>query len=398
MINNIHKLKKLVIITVCLDDWGGSEELWAKSIPYFFCDGVKKIILYKNKVNIIHPQFKKLQEQDVVFREFDAKPRNLKFIVSKTKHIFSKIIAKLGLIEFNWNRAVGNISSFLKTDKPDFVIISQGINFDGLSYGYECLKQNIPYILISHKAVDFYWPSSADRTYMKETLLNARLCLFVSKHNLKITEEQFGIRLPNSSIIINPVKTKVNPLPFPIKINGIKLACIGRLFLIDKGQDILLRILATSKWRERNVSISLLGKGEDEEAIKDLIKLFGLKNISFNGYSDDMVEIWKDHHALILPSRSEGLPLTIIEAMSFARPVIASNAGGNSEVIQDGITGFIGEANETSFEIAMETAWQRIDEWEAIGIKAAEYIEKTIPSLPEKIFAELVVSNFKSNE
>ena len=388
--------KRLVIITACLDDWGGSEELWAKSIPYLKKEGIEQITLYKNRVNIDNEQFKNLLADGLKYREFDNSSSNyFKLIASKSKHVLGRIADKLGLAEFSWNKSAKQISTFLGKDKPDFAIISQGINFDGLSFAYECLKLNIPYIVVAHKAVEFYWPSSGDRDYMRKTLLQAKKCLFVSNHNLRITEEQFGVKLPNSQIILNPVKTKVLPLPFPTTENGIKLACVGRLFLIDKGQDILLRVLAAPKWRQRNVSITFFGKGQDEQAIKDLTKLLDLNNINFNGYSDNLSSIWNQHHALILPSRSEGLPLTIIEAMSFARPVIASNAGGNAEIVQDGITGFIGEANEFAFGVAMERAWQQLSNWEEIGKSGAEYIKLNLPENPERIFAELVINSFE---
>src|SRR5690606_35597954 len=100
-------------------------------------------------------------------------------------------------------------------DKPNLVIISQGINFDGLNYAYECLKLKIPYLIVSHKAVEFYWPPVQEKEYMKEVFLNAKLCCFVSYHNLRLTEEQFGLRFNNSKVIFNPVKLKRQAIKYP---------------------------------------------------------------------------------------------------------------------------------------------------------------------------------------
>jgi glycosyltransferase involved in cell wall biosynthesis len=107
----------------------------------------------------------------------------------------------------------------------------------------------------------------------------------------------------------------------------------------------------------------------------------------------DLKSIWTDHHALIMPSRSEGLPLTIIEAMSLGRPVITTNAGGNKEIIQHGVTGFIGEANELDFEKTMDEAWATRKEWPSIGSKAAQYIADTIPECPERLFADVLMNS-----
>src|SRR5690606_1285976 len=171
---------------------------------------------------------------------------------------------------------------------------------------------------------------------------------FVSQHNLTLTEEHFGVRLPNSRIVFNPIKINRHPLEFPSTKEGYRVACIGRLFLIDKGQDILIRILNQDKWKNRSITISLIGSGPDEQNIQEMIDLYQLDNVRIEKYVEDIESLWLNYHALILPSRSEGLPLTIIEAMAAGRPVIVSNAGGNAEMVCEGETGFVGEANKIS--------------------------------------------------
>ena len=76
--------------------------------------------------------------------------------------------------------------------------------------------------------------------------------------------------------------------------------------------------------------------------------------------------------------------------MSLGRPVIATNAGGNSEVIQDQVTGFVSEVSETDLDRTMENAWSRRGEWQNMGIKAAKYVDERIPKEPEKLFVNLI--------
>lgn len=390
----MNKAPKFAVITCCLIDWGGSEELWARSIPLLKQKGVNDITIYKNKINLNHPEFIKLKQQGVIFKEFDVQAPFLKNIALKIKDTLYRIYDKIGLATYNWNKPAEKVYNYLKASPPDLVLISQGINFDGLVYAYQCFKLKIPYIIVSHKAVDFYWPMPGDRAYMRETMVNARKCLFVSAHNKNLTEEQFGIRLKNSDIVINPVKTGVEPLPFPSTDKGYRLACVGRIFVIDKGQDILLRILSQTKWKDRDITVSFIGEGPDLDGLKEMAILLGLKNVSFAGYMGDLKSIWSNHHALILPSRSEGLPLTIIEAMSLGRIAIASNAGGNAEIIQDQVTGFIGEHDEKEFDRVLELAWSKREEWPQMGIKAAEYIKEKIPKSPERLFVNILAENF----
>jgi glycosyltransferase involved in cell wall biosynthesis len=388
--NKQHHYRKIGIITCCLDDWGGSEDLWARSVPILFEENIKDIIIYKKRINKHHPEFIRLAEQGVQFRELDPILPAGKRLLVKVSNLCARAGNRLGLCTYNWNRPVNTLHSLLEADRPDIVLVSQGINFDGLAYAYQCHRLNIPYSIVSHKAVAFYWPQPGDRAYMKEALLNARKCFFVSQHNKTLTEEQFGIRIPQSHIIFNPVKTKPIALRYPSTDKGYRLACVGRLFIIDKGQDILLRVLAQPKWKERPITISFFGTGPDEDGLKEMASLLNVENITFCGRNDDLHTIWANHHALILPSRSEGLPLTIVEAMSLGRTVIVSDAGGNAELIEPGVTGFTGAANEKDIDILLEEAWSKRNDWEVMGIQASKFISTHIPEKPEKIFTSLL--------
>jgi glycosyltransferase involved in cell wall biosynthesis len=382
----VKNKESIAIVSTCIDDWGGSEELWGRSIPFLLKDGHSATV-YKDRVNTGHPEIAKLIGQGVVFREIVIKKSFFKKGLIK---IIDKIKGRNTHNTFIDNEHVDNLIALIEKDRPTFAIISQGINFDALCYAYVFRLLNIPYVIVSQKAVEFYWPNREDRHGMAKVFEEAKACYFVSKHNLLLTEEQFGKRLSNAHVIFNPIKIgKTHPYPDTGK--GIKLACVGRLFLIDKGQDILLRILDNKKWRDRPITVTFVGQGVDEEAIKDMAALLDIKNVSFAGQVQDMDELWRNYHGLVLPSRSEGLPLSIVEAMAAGRVVIVSKAGGNTELLQENVTGFSGHINEESFDEAMERAWNQLDNWEAIGKEAAKQIKTLVPASPEKIFAKHVL-------
>ena len=158
-----------------------------------------------------------------------------------------------------------------------------------------------------------------------------------------------GKKLDNAVVLFNPIKVARKKIPYPSTSNGYKLACIGRYFFMDKGQDILLRILSREQWRNRPLSVSFYGFGKDKEALKDLAVFLQLKNVEFMEFKVDVEKIWEEHHALILPSRGEGMPLVLLEAMSAGRTAIVTDVGGNTEVLEDGITGFSGLPMESTF-------------------------------------------------
>lgn len=383
-------MQKIVIVSTCSEDWGGSEELWGRSVPILQEAGCE-IAVVKYHVNRHHPKFVQLAETGVklldIFPRQPIPKRVQKFIGSAIE----KVAVALKLQPYKYEEDFSGFIKILKEESPSMVIISQGINFDGLKLAYQCALLNIPYTTIAQKAVDFYWPQRHDRQLMLKALQQAKMNYFVSHHNLRLTEEQFGKRLANAEVIFNPVKLSGNPVPYPKNTAVIKLACLGRLFVLDKGQDLLIRILSEQKWRDRPVSLSFIGSGVDKEALVDMAALLEVNNIEFTGQLDDIESMWKDYHALVLPSRSEGLPLSMVEAMSAGRLVIISNAGGNTEIIEEGVTAFSGYPNEESFGDAMERAWQQREQWEQIGKNAALYVSKNIPRSPEKDFAKKIL-------
>jgi glycosyltransferase involved in cell wall biosynthesis len=268
------------------------------------------------------------------------------------------------------------------------VVVSQGANFDGIMYGDLCRISGRLYVIISQKAVDYLWPSDQDRIVMRSAFQSALRCYFVSQHNLQLTESQIGETLTNAEVVRNPFLVRGTPLPWPdSQDHRIKLACVARLETGEKGQDILLQVLARQKWRDRNLSVSFFGAGNNGEALRELARRLDLKNVEFPGFVSDVESIWKTHHALVLPSRTEGLPLALIEAMMCGRFGIVTNEGGTAEVVEDGRTGFIANsAKVDEFDHAMERAWAAREKWESIGQAAGVVVRTMVPADPVAAF------------
>lgn len=386
-------MNKIVIISSCTYDWGGSEELWAKSIPFLQAFGFQITVL-KPTINKLHPEFLKLAALGVTLLEFAPHLSFFKKIIKDSVSSIQKIAVRFNLSEkIYYDHKL--LKKILVQQKPSMVIVSQGLNFDGLKFGNECLLLKIPYIMVAQNAAESYWPNRDERPYMLQTLKNASKCFFVSWHNMRLTEEQFGHRLTNGQVVFNPVKLARTIIPYPTVETTYNIACIARLFVLDKGQDILLRILARPEWKNRPIKISFIGKGEDQSGLQEMANLLQVHHIDFVGQVDNIQDIWLTHHALILPSRNEGLPLAMLEAMSAGRPVIVSHAGGNAEIVKEGINGFLGHSNEESFREAMERAWQQRDQWQQIGENAAKDMQVIIPASPEKDFAGFIKNLIK---
>lgn len=117
-------------------------------------------------------------------------------------------------------------------------------------------------------------------------------------------------------------------------------------------QKNLPRIIKTlSEIKDLNWHATLIGDGQDKEALQTLTKDNGLENrIEFTGWKspEDVIEIFHHSDILFMPSLTEGLPVTGIQGMASGLALLLSNAGGNPEIIKKGENGFIHEPNDTA--------------------------------------------------
>jgi glycosyltransferase involved in cell wall biosynthesis len=91
-----------------------------------------------------------------------------------------------------------------------------------------------------------------------------------------------------------------------------------------------------------NVNLDLVGTGAEEDAARELVRDLGIGDrVRFLGNRTDVPELLAGAHAFALCSRSEGFPISTLEAMRAGLPVVVSNAGGAGEAVIDGQTGYV---------------------------------------------------------
>jgi len=140
------------------------------------------------------------------------------------------------------------------------------------------------------------------------------------------------------------------------------------------------------------VHVTFYGLGANAESLRWISERLGLQSVSFAGHVADIERIWEENHALILPSRYEGMPLALVEAMLCGRPAIVTDVAGHTELVEDGVTGFVAAAPTVGLlDGAMERAWSHRREWRKIGERAARRVREAVPSDPARAFADQLV-------
>lgn len=118
------------------------------------------------------------------------------------------------------------------------------------------------------------------------------------------------------------------------------LLSVGRLARA-KGYDILIDSFSALRGKN-NIFLLIIGEGPERPLLESKIKEFGLSGRVFLPGSRHNIEAYlSETDIFILPSRWEGMPMAIIEAMVAKRPVIATAVGGTKDLIEDGQTGFL---------------------------------------------------------
>jgi glycosyltransferase involved in cell wall biosynthesis len=356
--------------------WGGSEELW--------CQTATRLLHEGNEVCVSLPDWGK---PPAPVSALMAAGASLSFRKRK-KGPAARLLDKLRKKVLKGASANRN-KAWLRSERPDLVVISQGWPWEGLEWAVACGDAGVPYCLIVHANSERWWPPDSALDSIAKGYGAAKRVFFVSHENKRLAEMQCGARLPHAEVVINPSMVDAEvAVPWPIEDGITRIACVGRVDPQAKGQDLLLQVMAMPKWRERPLQVKIYGGGPCMRSVEALRKLLDLENVGFAGHVADVGAIWAENHALVLPSRYEGLPLVIVEAMLCGRPVITTDIAGNAQYIKDGENGFVAAAPAVSLlDEAMERAWSRRSEWREIGACAREDLRAVLPKDPIGVFA-----------
>jgi glycosyltransferase involved in cell wall biosynthesis len=130
-----------------------------------------------------------------------------------------------------------------------------------------------------------------------------------------------------------------------IKHTDLVIGYFGRLSE-EKGPDIFLKI--AKQWQTdsfKNVKFIMTGSGPMQDDIVSSSKSFKKKNFIYLGLVDDTSQYISACDIVLLPSRQDGRPLIVLEALALGVPVIANNIGGLSELIKHNNNGYLVDKN-----------------------------------------------------
>ncbi|HET9865321.1 MAG TPA: glycosyltransferase [Steroidobacteraceae bacterium] len=158
--------------------------------------------------------------------------------------------------------------------------------------------------------------------------------------------EEIGIGAAQTMTIANGVAVPPlhrNRAPQP---GALRLVTVGRLAAV-KNYELLIRAFAPLAARWPQLSLTFVGDGPERAGLERLASSLGLAgSVFFLGFRSDIDQLLADSDIFVLTSVSEGIPMSILEAMKCGLPVVATRVGGVPATVADGETGMLVESGD----------------------------------------------------
>lgn len=159
-----------------------------------------------------------------------------------------------------------------------------------------------------------------------------------------------GVDASKCEVIYNGIDSNIKPFmaaseirkKWGIKDNEILIGTVGSLIKRKRINDLIEALVELREKSDKPFKCMVVGDGPERENLQKEVLQRGLKEeVIFTGFQSDAISYMNAMDIFVLPSEKEGLPRVILEAMLMARPVVACNVTGSSELVIDGETGFL---------------------------------------------------------
>ena len=147
------------------------------------------------------------------------------------------------------------------------------------------------------------------------------------------------MHIPSGYPAPSAVEPKASSEPFTVGM-------MGRLSG-EKNHAMFLQVAKELRRRRVPVRFVIAGDGPDRDRIRKHVEAEKLAAVEMRGYMP-MPDFFQEIHVLAMCSHMENLPYSLLEAMAFGVPVVATRVGGIPDLVEDGVNGYLVEPNDAS--------------------------------------------------
>jgi len=209
----------------------------------------------------------------------------------------------------------------------------------------------IPYVIYG-RGSDVYSPDWLTKLTAKPILKNASATLALTED---MKQKMLDICDGDISVVPNGVDLERFKTSLGAKKEGNTktIVFVGRLHPV-KGVQYLIEAVAIVHQEIPDVKLVIVGDGIERSRLDELAEKLNLNGcIQFAGQvpQESIPQLMHQADVFVLPSLSEGLPVVLLEAMAAGLPIVATNVGGNPDIVEEGVNGYLVNA-KNSEEIA----------------------------------------------
>lgn len=255
--------------------------------------------------------------------------------------IINENIAVTG--KFKHLKNICRIKRIISREKPDVII--SFLHFPNLYATIIGKMLGIP-VIISERGNPYSLKGLKDRMILK-SFNYANGAVFQTEGAKSFYSKKLQAR---GSVIPNPIVKKNINAKFDIGTENHEIVFIARFQNIQKRQDLIVEALEKVINVYPDTVLKFYGTGNDLPMIENLVKNKHLENnVRFMGYTNTPEEVMVNSEVFVLTSDYEGIPNSLIEAMSVGMPVVSTDCdpGGARLLIENGVNGFIVPKNDT---------------------------------------------------
>jgi glycosyltransferase involved in cell wall biosynthesis len=314
-------------------DFGGHEALTLAAVRYLSSDGDRKVsfVFYEGNQRL-RERLEGIQNSsgNLTLNPLPFRSKNLQAIRSLA----------------TWTKT-RRVQALMKQINPDVVVVSQG-RIEGSSLGLLAARRagfrTVSYIPMAH-------PVSVSGKPFAVWLREEVNRYFYRLPHRFITSSEGARRMLLSrgatrDIVVVPNGLEVRAIGAADRqrfreAHGIGredyvVAVVGRIDFRQKAQDFAIQAIARFRGELRGCKFLFVGSGPDEVKLGTMIESLGLnQEVQMLPWTPDPAEIYAGIDMLLVPSKLEGVPLVMQEAMSCKLPVVASNVDGMAETLPE---------------------------------------------------------------
>jgi len=251
-----------------------------------------------------------------------------------------------GALDFNWAQ------SFARLIRQEEIAVIHAHEFTANSYG-SLMGQILGVPVVATVHGKNYFAERLKRRMAYRYVSRVSRMVAVSDDLKQFIVRRAGVAEHRVNVVYNgvdlaglPPTDQLSAIRADLRLDGYDhvIGAVGSLYPV-KGHIHLIKALPEILRACPKTLLLLVGRGELEQALKaEVVKRNLDAHVRFLGFRSDVPALLSLFDVFVLPSLSEGLSMALLEAMAAGKPVVATKVGGNSELVLDGDTGFLIDA------------------------------------------------------